>query len=397
MAITPDGAFAYVTNAGSNNVSVIDTSTNTEVLPRISVGNGPRSVAITPVTDTDHDGVPDKDDNCPAISNPTQSDADGDLIGDACDPNSFAPVANNNSYSTNQNTALTVLGAGVLLNDTDADNNSLTAVVVSNPSHAASFTLNSNGSFSYTPVTNYIGPDSFTYRANDGEKNSNVATVTITVNDVTAPAITITSPVANATYQLNGSIAASYACTDSGSGVASCQGTVANGSLINTSSTGTKTFTVTLTDNVGNTSSSSVTYSVVSGGGGATSADVGITLSAPNKVSPGGTLTYSITVTSAGKVTATDVVVSDALPVGTVFASAAASQGTIAAPPIGSNGTVTVNLGNLANGAKATISIVATVTAADGAELSDTATVIATTQDLNSSNNSATKKTTVKK
>ena len=96
----------------------------------------------------------------------------------------------------------------MLTNDTDADNNSLTAVIVSNPSHAASFTLNSNGSFSYTPVTNYIGPDSFTYRANDGEKNSNVATVTIAVNDITPPTITITSPVANATYQLNASVAA---------------------------------------------------------------------------------------------------------------------------------------------------------------------------------------------
>jgi len=69
-----------------------------------------------------------------------------------------------------------------LANDTDADNNTLTAQVASNPSHAASFTLNSNGSFSYTPVTSYSGPDSFTYRAFDGEKLSNVATVTMTVN-----------------------------------------------------------------------------------------------------------------------------------------------------------------------------------------------------------------------
>ena len=204
---------------------------------------------------------------------------DGDGLGDVCDPNDFAPVANNDSYGTNQNTPLTVLGTGVLANDTDADNNPLTAVIVSNPSHAASFTLNSNGSFSYTPVTNYTGSDSFTYRANDGEKNSNVATVAITVIDSTPPTITITSPTANATYQLNASVAASYGCTDSGSGVATCQGTVANGSLIDTSSIGTKTFTVNSTDSVGNNNSASVTYSVVSGGGGgATSADLAIAL-----------------------------------------------------------------------------------------------------------------------
>jgi hypothetical protein len=104
-----------------------------------------------------------------------------------------------------------------------------------------------------------------------------------------------------------------------------------------------------------------------------------------------------MTVSNGGKATATGVVVSDALPDGTLFASATASQGTIAAPPVGSNGTVTIDLGSLANGAKATISIVATVTAAPGTELNDTATVTAITQDLNSRNNSATEKTTVAK
>ena len=200
VAITPDGAFAYVTNFNSHNVSVINTSTNTEVLPRIPVGTSPFAVAITPVTDTDHDGVPDKADNCPAVSNPTQSDADGDGLGDACDSNTFAPVANNNSYSTNQNTPLTVLGTGVLANDTDADNNPLTAQVVSNPSHSATFTLNANGSFSYTPATNYSGLDSFTYRAFDGEKFSNLATVAIRSSiDTTPPETTITFGPANPT------------------------------------------------------------------------------------------------------------------------------------------------------------------------------------------------------
>ncbi len=217
--------------------------------------------------------------------------------------------------------------------------------------------------------------------------------------DRKAPTITVTSPVTNATYQLNASVAASYACTDSGSGVASCQGQVPNGIRIDTSSTGTKTFTVTSSDNVRNGSGMTVTYSVVSGGGGgATSADLGITLSAPSKASPGETLTYFITVANAGKVTATGVVVSDALPAGTVFASAAASQGTISSsPPVGSNGTVRVDLGSLANGARVDVRIDATVTATAGAVLTDTATVTATTQDLNSSNNSATQKTTVAK
>jgi polyhydroxybutyrate depolymerase len=38
-----------------------------------------------PLPDQDDDGIPDMDDNCVAIPNPDQADADGDCIGDACD------------------------------------------------------------------------------------------------------------------------------------------------------------------------------------------------------------------------------------------------------------------------------------------------------------------------
>ncbi|MGD0795108.1 MAG: cadherin-like domain-containing protein, partial [Dehalococcoidales bacterium] len=94
-----------------------------------------------------------------------------------------APVAVNDAYTTSQNTALTVAAKGVLSNDTDADGDSLTAVKVSDPSHGT-LTLNSNGSFTYTPTTGYTGSDSFTYKANDGKADSNTATVTITITAV---------------------------------------------------------------------------------------------------------------------------------------------------------------------------------------------------------------------
>jgi VCBS repeat-containing protein len=91
------------------------------------------------------------------------------------------PVATNDSYSTNANTALTRSAPGVLSNDTDADGDSLTASQVSGPSHGT-LSLASNGSFTYTPTTSYTGTDSFTYRAYDGQAYSNTATVTITIN-----------------------------------------------------------------------------------------------------------------------------------------------------------------------------------------------------------------------
>ena len=49
------------------------------------------------------------------------------------------------------------------------------------PTHG-SLTLNPDGSFNYTPATNYNGPDSFTYKANDGTIDGNPATVNITIS-----------------------------------------------------------------------------------------------------------------------------------------------------------------------------------------------------------------------
>jgi VCBS repeat-containing protein len=97
-----------------------------------------------------------------------------------------APVATNDFYSTDEDTALSVLAAGVLANDNDIDTpaSNLTAILVTGPTHAASFALNSDGSFSYTPVANFNGTDTFTYKANDGTSDSNVAMVQITVANV---------------------------------------------------------------------------------------------------------------------------------------------------------------------------------------------------------------------
>jgi uncharacterized repeat protein (TIGR01451 family) len=95
------------------------------------------------------------------------------------------PVANNDSYSTNEDTALVeatvgALGDGVLANDTDADSDPLTAVLDTTTSNGV-LVLNSDGSFTYTPTANTCGADSFTYHANDGTVDSNIATVSINI------------------------------------------------------------------------------------------------------------------------------------------------------------------------------------------------------------------------
>jgi large repetitive protein len=99
-----------------------------------------------------------------------------------------APVATIDSYSTNEDETLNIASAGVLLNDTDADTDPLTAILVSGVQHGT-LALNADGSFSYTPDANYNGLDSFTYKPNDGQADSNIASVNLTVtpvNDVPA-------------------------------------------------------------------------------------------------------------------------------------------------------------------------------------------------------------------
>jgi hypothetical protein len=91
-----------------------------------------------------------------------------------------APVAVNDARTGQWNTTLVVAAPGVTSNDTDIDNDSVTATKLTNPTHGT-VTLNADGSFDYLPFANYSGVDSFTYQVNDGFLDSNVATVVITI------------------------------------------------------------------------------------------------------------------------------------------------------------------------------------------------------------------------
>jgi VCBS repeat-containing protein len=93
------------------------------------------------------------------------------------------PVAVNDAYTTAEDQTLLVAAPGVLGNDVDSDNDLLAAILVAGVEHGA-LTLESDGSFTYTPEADYHGPDSFTYKANDGTADSNIATVSITVDPV---------------------------------------------------------------------------------------------------------------------------------------------------------------------------------------------------------------------
>jgi len=107
-------------------------------------------------------------------------------------PVNDAPVAGNDTYTMQTYLSFTTPAPGVLGNDTDVDSPTLSAVLVSGPSHG-NLSLASNGSFTYNPLPTFAGTDSFTYRATDGSLFSNVATVNLTVNLMPNCSLEITS------------------------------------------------------------------------------------------------------------------------------------------------------------------------------------------------------------
>ncbi|MCB1910224.1 MAG: tandem-95 repeat protein, partial [Rhodocyclaceae bacterium] len=96
------------------------------------------------------------------------------------------PVANDDSASTPENTAITV---DVLANDSDVDGALVPATVqiVGGPAHG-SVVVNADGTVTYSPDANYNGPDSFSYTvADDGGGVSNAASVAVTTTPVEVP------------------------------------------------------------------------------------------------------------------------------------------------------------------------------------------------------------------
>jgi len=93
-----------------------------------------------------------------------------------------APVAVADTYATPVGQTLNVVASGVLSNDSDEDNDQLSALLVDGTTHG-SLSLAEDGGFIYAPDAGYQGNDSFTYQATDGTWNSNIATVTITVGN----------------------------------------------------------------------------------------------------------------------------------------------------------------------------------------------------------------------
>ena len=191
-------------------------------------------------------------------------------------PANQPPVANGQTVNTPEDTAVPIT-----LTASDSNNDPLTYAVVTQPAHGS--LSGSAPNVSYQPAANYNGPDSFTFKANDGQADGNTATVSITVAAVNDP------PFANADAY---STPASTTLTINAPGVLSNDGdidgpslsavlgtTVAHGSL-----TLNADGSIAYTPTAGYTGSDSFTYRASDGVAQSGLVTVGLTVTAPAPV-----------------------------------------------------------------------------------------------------------------
>lgn len=98
-------------------------------------------------------------------------------------PSNKAPIAGDDTVETNEDQKLTASVPGVLENDQDPEDDPITARLDGEPENGT-LTLNEDGSFAYEPDADFNGTDSFTYRARDGQAESEPATATIAVSPI---------------------------------------------------------------------------------------------------------------------------------------------------------------------------------------------------------------------
>ena len=143
--VASDGSFTYTPSPNFNGVTTFTYQVATSAggaCPEVSEGTAMVTITVTPVNDP--------------------------------------PSAASDSFTALGNRTLNVAAPGVLGNDTDIDGDPLTAVKTSSPSHGT-VSLAADGGFSYTPDAGYVGPDAFSYRANDGAANSPQRVVSLTI------------------------------------------------------------------------------------------------------------------------------------------------------------------------------------------------------------------------
>lgn len=185
----------------------------------------------------------------------------------------IGPIAEDDFYSVNEDSILTVAPMGVLLNDTSIDSD-IFAIIQTNVGFGT-LTLNLDGSFTYQPNQNFDFIDSFTYIATNGTHSSNNATVTLFVNPINDAPIAqndtastpedtpVIIPVLNNDSDADGDSLVIHSVTQGNNGTVTTNSTIVTYTP-HLNFTGTDSFTYTISDGVNVSNSAIVTVTVTS-------------------------------------------------------------------------------------------------------------------------------------
>jgi len=197
-------------------------------------------------------------------------------IAATVNPVNDAPVAGNDSFSGNEDTVIT---GNLLVNDSDIDGDVLSAVAATLITvNGATVNILANGDFTYTPVANFNGADSFTYTLDDGAGLTDTATVSIDVlpvndNPVATNDIAVTDEDNAVTFDVlsNDSDIDGDALV-----VTAVNGAVNGTAIVNADNT------ITYTPNADFNGSEMLSYTISDGNGGTSVANIDLTINAVN-------------------------------------------------------------------------------------------------------------------
>jgi len=187
----------------------------------------------------------------------------------------------------------------ITLSATDAQSNSLTYSIVSNPSNGSLGSV-SGTSVTYTPNANWNGTDTFTYKANDGPADSNTATVTVTVAAVNDLPTTTNYSVGDGTEDTNYLIDV-FDTDNSATGTkivpADIEGSTLTISIVSQGSNGTASVSgqrITYAPNANWNGTDTVTYKANDGTGDSNTSTITYTIAAVNDIPTAADVTLNL-------------------------------------------------------------------------------------------------------
>jgi VCBS repeat-containing protein len=328
-APTTAGGTADVTEDGSVSGQLAATDVDGDALTFGLAPNGaPTNGTVTVNPDGSYTYTPAANFNGTDSFTYTVSDGQGGVttgsISVTVDPTNDAPTTSSATVAGQEDGTI----AGQVTGH-DADGDALSFAVDGAPS-SGTVTMNPDGSFSYTPAANFNGTDSFTYTVSDGNGGTTTGTVSVNVAAVNDAPIASNSAVPGVEDNaVIGQISAADVDGD-----ALTFGLAPNGAPTNGTVTVNPDGSYTYTPAANFNGTDSFTYTVSDGQGGTTTGSISVTVDPANDAptTSGATLTGQEDGTIAGQVTGHDVD-GDAL---TFTVDGAPANGTVTMNPDGS-------------------------------------------------------------